>query len=439
MRNLDIKTKYFDQDSYQIPQLENTWGCMVDMLDMTLVYGTPVQDVVSVSVREDLIFPSLYWLSTLELSFGHGFKEGLSVVEIKGCSIPEYNNTFRVQEVSTTSVTIAFKKSEHPTMIPNVPGTLGMTIKLEPLGYEKAFEGPQKAAYRVNTPEDKFCFLRVDNSCPDGYTPSWAKMSRVSMLSEMKHIDDYDYRRGRKKAPAYSNYNLVEESWYNAWFNTRSNHTSGFDYKSATYTVDKFILIGDQSTFYLHIKDHRYLNSTNAEDVTYVFGAYRKYIYKEDPLPFILFTSRKWNDDYFDYQDDHLSITKDNYQGKYTFSTEAEKILQRDVHNTFALLLGDDMRSGSNTRVNFLPYNNEINLNLFPMNLRFNRPGNVVLEGRYRGLHSFVGNLQDSEHLAPRRYTVFTSEQKFYIRIQDHSEPFTVIDPTFAVLLNDWE
>lgn len=441
MRNLDIKTKYFDQNSFQIPQLENTWGCMVNMLDVALVNGSDTQDVLSINIQEDLKYPESYWIATLELNFGHGFKEGLSVVKITGSSVPEYNNTFRVQEVTTTSIAIAFKKTDFINMPAKVPGTLGIQIKLEPLGYTKAFEGFQKAVYKVNTREDKFCYLRVDNSCPDGYTPSWAKISRISMLSEMKDIDDYDYKRGRKKAPTFTNYNLSEESWYTVWFNTRDSSSNGINYKTATAPIDSFILIGDSETFYLHLRNIRYYSTTSMLDSTYVFGKYNKYIYKEDPFPFILRVSRRQTttSDFFEFQNDQGSITRDGTMGKYVFSTEAEKLLSRDSSDTYGLLLGDDMHSGANTRVNFLPYNNEINLNLFPMNLRFFRPGNTVLEGKYRGLYSFVGNLQDSKHLAPEIYRAFDSENKSYIRIPDRSEYVGTVETTFAILLNDWE
>lgn len=125
MRNLDIKTRYFDRDTFQIPQIGNTWGCIVDFLDVTLVHGTGSQDVFSIRFREDVKYPELFWLADIDVPVGHGFKENLSVVEISNCVENIYNGVFRVQEVTVDSITIAFRKSTQINQPPDVVNPSG--------------------------------------------------------------------------------------------------------------------------------------------------------------------------------------------------------------------------------------------------------------------------------------------------------------------------
>src|SRR5699024_5434982 len=156
------------------------------------------------------------------------FKANLSVIKITDCSIPEYNNTFRVQTITATSITIAFDKSVVTKKPENISYTYGIKLTTPPLGFEKVFSEPQKAVYKVKTKSDKYCYLRVDNSCPSGHDPSWSKFSRVSMFEDIKGMEDYKFRPDRKKSPAFlDDYNRVEESIQNVWMGTRwysSNH-----------------------------------------------------------------------------------------------------------------------------------------------------------------------------------------------------------------------
>lgn len=441
MRLLDTGTKYFDINSYNVPKLDNTWGCMINFLDTVLVNGSDSQDILSITVQEDLIYPELYWIATLSLNIGHGFKENCSVITIRESSIPVFNNTFRVQEVTETSINIAFSKTEFPIKPSAVEYTFGMQLVMPPLGYEKIFTAPQKAVYKVTTKDDKYCYLRVDNSCPEGHDPSWAKFSRVSMLSEIDEIDDYRFRLGRQKAPAYvGDYNKTEENIYDVWFSTRYYHTRYLYFQRASNRATQkfYMLAGDSETFYLMIDSLRESDNIAEVDTTYAFGKYTKLIYKEDSLPFLLRCSRRdseTSDTFVDYTN-FESLTRDRSIGRHTFKTEAEEIFTPSTSQSWALWLNDSFHSGVNTRVNFKPYKNELNINLVDMNLRFYRDSNVVLEGRLRGLKNIIGNLQDFPAKAPAHYSIFLQDNKHYIRVPDRDYHEQA---SYALLLNDWE
>lgn len=441
MRLLDTGTKYFDRYSYGVPKLENTWGCMIDFLDTVLVNGSETQEILSTTVKDDPIYPEHYWLIELFINPNHGFKSNLSVVEISEASNPTYNGIFRVQDTTINSITIAFSKIDHPIKPLNLEYTFGITLKSPALGYEKIYAAPQKAVYKVNTKDDKSCYLRVDNSCPLEQDPSHMKFSRVSMFEYMDHIDDYTFKQDRKKAPANtSNYNLVEEGIQNVWFNTTVYNNTGVVFKTTPDSQKFYCLFGDSSTFYLHWDSLRRDSvATEDRDETYCFGKYEKLIYKEDPLPFILRCSRRENltSSYFTASTEYSSITRDRDYSNYTFNTEEHRIFELPKHDKFALWLNDSFSSGSDTRLNYKPYKNELSMNIFDMNLRFFRPGNTVLEGRYRGIKSIMNNLKDYPAKRPPRYTTFSQEDKFYLMISDRDR-YDTGESCYAVELTDW-
>ena len=440
MRLLDISTKYFDNETFGVPKMENNWGSMIDLFDATLVLGSASQDILQIDSIEDPLYPEKYWLATLVLNTTHNFKANLSVIKITDCSVPVYNDTFRVQTITSNSITIAFDKSVVIKKPENVSYTYGMKLTTPPLGFEKVFSGPQKAVYKVKTKSDKYCYLRVDNSCPSDHDPSWSKFSRVSMFEDIKDIEDYKFRPERKKSPAFlDDYNRVEESIQNVWMGTRWYSTNYHYFQNPPNTPNKkYILIGDSSTLYFHIeKIVDYNDDQYRRDETYVFGEYIKYIYKEDPLPFILRTTQREHatSGVFYYHQNYTSLTRDRDIDNHTFNTDSHRIFEIPYSHRFALWLTDSFRSGGDTRVNFKPYKNEINLNLTDMELRFFRTDNVVLEGRYRGLKAIMCNITDYPAKAPRYYEIFKDKAHTYIHIPDRDRSSL---GSFAIKLNDW-
>ena len=196
MRLLDTNTRYFDQDSFDKPVFTNNWGSMIEAFDAVLTDGGSPKEVLNLSFSE----LENYWEVVLIVNTGHGFKENLSVIEIKNCSELIFNGLHRVQEITSDSFKILVHKSDNNTPT-QVLSTLGMTVNLAPLGFEKIFEESFKRVYKTYNPLGKEVYLRIDNSCPPNYDPSFSKFSRVSMYSDIESIDDIDFKVGRYKAP----------------------------------------------------------------------------------------------------------------------------------------------------------------------------------------------------------------------------------------------
>ena len=437
-RLLDTEVRYFDRGTYNIPQFANAWGSIVSFLNTTLVDGTEDQDILSITTTEDYEYPSEYWLATVYLNLGHGFKENLSVVEIKGCSEPEYNKIFRVQSVTERSITVVFKKSDYGEKPKDVFSVENTFINQPSLGFKRIFSEPEKVVYRTITKDEKVCYLRVDNSCPPGHDPTHAKFARVSMFEDMKNIDDYHYDRNRKKCPNYrGDEDRVEESVYQVWFSSRySSPSINSRTPPDTASNDHVHLIGDASTFYIYIKN--IWTWSGGKDEVYCFGEYKKYCYKEDPLPFILRCSKaeSLGSNIFIERSRYGAITRDRDWCNNTFSTEPENMLYSNNSNSFALLLNDTYLSGLDTRVSFKPYQNELPFNTSFLDLRFFRPENTVLEGRYRGLKVILNNLLDTSFLQPRELQAFRKDNSYYLfsRMRDYNSS----EQKLLFNLNDW-
>lgn len=420
-RLLDTDVRYFDQDTFQAPKLLSSWGSLIDFLDCALVTGTEGVNVLSLVTEEDIDNPDLYWSITVNLEPGHLFKELLSVVEIKNCEELSYNQIYRVQKVGSNFIKLAVDKNSHPFKPPDILSPVDVKISTAPLGYEKIFEEPYKAVYKVNTYEDKVAYLRVDNSCPPGHDPSYLKFARVSMFSDIDGMDDYAFRLGRQKAPAYANdYTRVEENIYDIWFHC-AYPSSDMNIQGTSGTnLTKYHIIGDKSTFY-YTADYLRAHSSYPSDMTYIFGEYDKLTFKEDPLPFILFTTERYSlDSYVFLQYNwYNNLTRETSSGKHTFKTDFEDIFTTSTSDRWSPWHGDGYHSGANTRVNYKPYKNEIQLNMTEATLRFYRKDNTVLEGKYRGIYFLMNNLQDYENFAPKFNIPFLYNDNYFIRVSD--------------------
>lgn len=163
-RLLDTNVRYFD-NTVTTAQLNNTWGCLINVLDEVLLTGSNEQSILSIITIEDPE-DSNYWLSTVYLNPNHKFEKEIDVVEIKGIGDPVFDTVFRVQTVSENYITIAFDKLKTTTKPSDFSTLSQATIKIAPLGYLKTVSEPNKAIYKT---KDNSFYLRVDNSCPTGY------------------------------------------------------------------------------------------------------------------------------------------------------------------------------------------------------------------------------------------------------------------------------
>ena len=173
------------------------------------------------------------------------------VVLVAGCDQPQYNGEFTVTAV--TSTTVSFTVNGTP-VTPATTAT-SLTMKVAPLGFEIAYTGTNKRAYRSPNPRSNRPFLRVDDSLPTGYTTTWAKFGRVTIAEGMSDIDTFVGGRApwepaaptRNEVPSGSGTTMYT-GWFK-WYYARQSYaeTSGDN----GHWARSWVLIGDDRGFFL--------------------------------------------------------------------------------------------------------------------------------------------------------------------------------------------
>ena len=128
--NTDVKFYMFSNTN--APQLTNSWGCLIDVLDACLVNGFGTQTVATLTAVNDLC--------TVSFGSAHNFKQH-QVIKITGASQAEFNGEFRILSVPDASSFTFQLESNASTS--TATGTI--SCSLPPLGWQKPYSGTQKA------------------------------------------------------------------------------------------------------------------------------------------------------------------------------------------------------------------------------------------------------------------------------------------------------
>ena len=236
------KVKWMHNGFAGAPVLTNTWGSLTALLDACLVNGFNLKTVTALSRTDDT--------ATATIGSGHGFMVD-QVVLVEGCDQPSYYGEFTITAI--TSTTVSFRVPGEPAS----PATTqtGITLKIAPLGFEIAFTGTNKRAYRSPNPLSSRHFFRVDDSLPEGYTTSWAKFGRVTIAEGMSDVDTFvgaqaPFTPGaptRNEVPTGSGTTMYA-GWFK-WYYARQSYaeTSGDNGNWGR----SWVLIGDDRGFFL--------------------------------------------------------------------------------------------------------------------------------------------------------------------------------------------
>lgn len=149
----DTTVKYFDSTMSGAPELSGSAGSLITVLDACLVNGFGSVTLDSLVVASNV--------ATATVSGGHNLAmvgEVGPVVRIEEATPSGLNGDWRVTVTSSTVFTFATTGISDQT----ASGTI--TAKRAPAGFEKAFTGTNKAAYRADDPASTRLYLRVDDS-----------------------------------------------------------------------------------------------------------------------------------------------------------------------------------------------------------------------------------------------------------------------------------
>ena len=167
----DVSVKIFDSTDSGAPQLSSSEGTLISVLDACLVngYGTVTINPLVVSGN----------VATGTVSAGHGFSMLGStgpVITIAGATPSALNGEWRIASVPN-STTFTFATSG----ISDQTATGTITAKRTPAGWQKAFSGTNKAAYRTASLLGPRAYLRID----DTYTSTIARARGYANMTDV--------------------------------------------------------------------------------------------------------------------------------------------------------------------------------------------------------------------------------------------------------------
>lgn len=173
-----VPVKFYYDTMPGMPQITNVYGDMVNMLDVVLVNGTTPTTVTSAVFADGII--------TITTAAAHNFVL-YQVIELLGAAQVEYNSEFRITEIVSATV---FKANM--AVIPAASTATGsLRVRIPPLGFEIAFTGTNKRAYRTKTLAGNRPYLRVDNSLDPAWNSTYTIKARVTAARTMADIDTF--------------------------------------------------------------------------------------------------------------------------------------------------------------------------------------------------------------------------------------------------------
>lgn len=254
--------KFFSSSNKNAPQLSNTLGCLIPVLDYALCNGSTPEAVASIYENNG------YLTITTLMSNGYQAHQTVSFSGVLNgeCIIHEIIDGQRfkikklVDDVNTYNGVVA-----------------NTSCKLNALGFNKAFSGVNKAVYQsMDLSEACRPYLRVDDGSVEGYSDSWVKAAMVGMLEECSGIDDFNSGYGHQ--PLGLSY---QENWkaytpngwgsgtgkskgYLRWFYSASaNQSNNYWYENSggANGNSPWVIIGGSRSFILLVQKSHFRQS----------------------------------------------------------------------------------------------------------------------------------------------------------------------------------
>lgn len=247
--------KLFHSNMAAAPQVTNAWGSLTSMLDAVLVNGFGQVTINSITVAGSI--------ATAQASTGHAFVVD-QVVLIAGAAQAIFNGEHLVLSRTANSFTFALAGAP-------ASASGSMTARASPLGFEIAFTGTNRRAYRSkNAQSPKNMLLINDGLKTPGYTTTWAKWANVGIVSAMSSIDTITGIQAPfyPSTPSYNWSNTLTDQWgWHKWYFGRAVGTDkDGDGGSGSRS---WVLVGDDRMFYLFLS---WNTSTALGRTAYCFG-----------------------------------------------------------------------------------------------------------------------------------------------------------------------
>lgn len=296
--NMGTQLKWFTHSTGSVPQLSNSQGALIPILDACLVTGFNERSVTSINKNGDMI--------TLDFGVNHGY------LNYQVIALSEFLDSKLIGEhriLSSTTTTISFELSG----VVNLTGS--GKCKLAPLGFEKKYEAFGKRAYRSkNTLINPF-YLRVDDILDPVWTSTYAKFAKVAIVEDMSGIELSDitgYQAPYNASNPTQNWvgSGSDTAAVNGWAKWYYAYALGFasSYQDVTAPAAgnyQWLIVGDESGFYFLPSSY-----TDAAGTIYAFGIFESYLNNDNFNCFLNATLNRGAANSSGYKDDSTGMLK---------------------------------------------------------------------------------------------------------------------------------
>ena len=264
--------KFYVHTNTNAPQLQNSYGCMIDVLDACLVNGFGSQTISTLTASGTMV--------TATFGSAHNFMQ-YQVIKITGSNQAEFKGEHRILTVPNAN-SITFQLATVPS-VTTATGTI--SCSLPNLGWEKPFSATGKAAYRSGDsllPQRPY--LRVIDALDPLYNSAYSKYAKVGIVENMTDIDTligvqapFDLSSPNKNWLASgSDASVINgwAKWYYSYCSTSAPFADLFTYSTSPAYSDilgqangnrPWVLIGTSDYFYI-------LPSTSPTSLRNIFG-----------------------------------------------------------------------------------------------------------------------------------------------------------------------
>lgn len=321
--------KFYVHTNTNAPQLQNTYGSLLEILDACLLNGFGAQTITSLVAAGRQV--------TADFGQAHNFLQ-YQVINISGATPIEFNGQHRILSVTTN--TIKFELATVPLM-QIASGVI--SCSLPALDFECPFRAIGKRAYRSkNQLLPSRPFLRVIDERDVVWNTSYAKYAKVGIVESMTDIDTmlgvqapYDSNMPNKNWAGTGSSTNAFNGWAK-WYYARNNLdgtidgsvvVGGTDSTAPMSGIRTWTLVGSADFFYILMA-----TTPTSLPVLYGFGGFESYLEDDSSSNFLLAT--------FEYVSAGTNIPPTSMKQSAVGTIVSNIIVQRDYtqSESYALL-----------------------------------------------------------------------------------------------------